>query len=145
VITQTHEEDSIEDIQEDNEEDACEAEFFEHWTQKLWTPIHGTRKPKLTQGRRKPVRARLREGFTLDQLKLVVDHVAVSEFMMGENDSGRAYIEPENFLRNRAKAEQWLAAKPRNGKGSVQRDPVPSDVLARARARGEQAMAGGGE
>jgi hypothetical protein len=121
-ITQTPKEDLEEDqLEEDREEDIRARAIFEYWAAVLWSKVHPKRKPKPSTKRMKPIRARV-ATFTDDELRLVIDAVAASKWMLGENDHGRPFIEPETIFRNSEKVEQWLATKPRQG--GVQRGVV---------------------
>jgi hypothetical protein len=100
--------------------DDAERAVFEHWARVVWPLVHKTGAPRATPKRVSPIRGRLRDGFTVDQLVSVIDAVSRDKFMLGENDRGRPYTEPENFLRNREKVEHWLA-RGRRGTGAEQR------------------------
>lgn len=117
-ITQTPKEDQEEDpIEEDTEEEIARA-VFSYWASALYSKI-SKRKPKRSPERMKHIRARLKDGYTLEELKSVIGHVAASDWHLGQNDHGRPYIEPKTIFPNEAKVDSWLATKPR--RGTVQR------------------------
>jgi len=89
----------------------AERSAFEHWALVVWPLVHKHGHPRATPKRLSKIRARLREGFTVEQLCQVIDTVAKDPFMLGDNDRGRPYIEPENFLRSRERVEGWLARR----------------------------------
>ena len=80
---------------------------FEHWSSTLWKRFHDVA-PKLTDGRRKKIRSRLGEGYTVEQLKAAIDAVTRSPHHMGENDQGKAWIEIDLVFRNAEKVDGWL-------------------------------------
>ncbi len=63
---------------------------------------------KKTEPKIKHINARLEDGFTVDQLKAVIDKVFKTPYMLGENDKKKLFIEIENFFRNTEKVEKWL-------------------------------------
>lgn len=104
-------------------ESDAEREVWEHWTAKLWTAAHGTeRVPRATGRRLTKIRARLGEGFTAADLKRAIDAVAQSTWHLGENDSGKAYIEPETIFRNREKVDEWLSARSGKAPGAAEHE-----------------------
>lgn len=86
------------------------AEVFEHWVVTLYSKHH-KRKPKLTEDRRKPISGRLGEGYSVEELKLVIDAASKSDWHAGENDRGVVYIEPRTIMANAGKVDRWLATK----------------------------------
>lgn len=68
-------------------------------------------KRKKTDVKTSHINARLDDGFTVEQLKQVVDSVFTDEYMLGNNDRGKQYLEIDNFLRNTEKVEKWLMRK----------------------------------
>lgn len=132
VIT---EEDILNTGEEDTEEKKRVRDVFERWSSKLWSKVHPDRQPKASQKRLKPIRARLRDGFTVEQLDTVIARVAGSNWHLGENDQGRVYIEPETIFRNREKVDEWLAAKPALRKGPHTQHGVAAGVDMSGRGR----------
>lgn len=113
-IRQTPKEDPEEDhVEEDPEDDPREREVFEFWATTLWSKKH-SKAPKLTEGRRKHIRARLK-NHSVEEIKQAIRHVAADPFML---DGG--YLEPENFMRTDEKLARWIVRKPPKA-SSVQR------------------------
>jgi uncharacterized phage protein (TIGR02220 family) len=96
-----------------------ELEVFDTWASKLFGKI-SKRKPKRSPERLKHIRARLKDGYSVDELRRVIDHVAANPFMLGQNERGTPYIEPKTIFASAGKVDQWLASKP--PKGKVQTD-----------------------
>jgi hypothetical protein len=65
------------------------------------TPMDGVRA--------KAVRARLRQGFTVERLKKAIDHCARSEWHMGFNPQGRRYDDIADICANEASVEKFEA------------------------------------
>lgn len=84
-------------------DDSREKRVFAHWQSRMGKP-----NAKFTTGRREKIRARLRDGYTVEQLERAVDACAASDFHMGQNDSGTAYNDLTQILRNGEKLEQFL-------------------------------------
>lgn len=83
------------------------AELFEHWRTACGHP-----RAKLTDGRRRKIRARLKEGYTVEQLRQAIDGAAVGAFV---NEQGVKFDDIELICRNGSKVEQFIAragAKP---------------------------------
>jgi uncharacterized phage protein (TIGR02220 family) len=116
-------------VKEDIEEEAAGL-VFDHWSLQLFTKIHPKRKAQRTQKRMDKIRARLRDGITVDELKLVIDNVAGTPFMLGDNDRGLPYIEPSTIFANSEKVETWLAKKPPKNDDRVQRGASDERVAA---------------
>jgi hypothetical protein len=77
---------------------------FEHWRTQM-----GKRSNTIFSGDRKTkVLARLREGYTVDQLKQAIDGYSQSSFHRGENPRGVAYDDLELICRSGAKVEQGI-------------------------------------
>jgi hypothetical protein len=80
------------------------ATIFTHWQTRLNHP-HA----RLTTDRRRRIAARLKEGFTVDQLKAAVDGCAASPFHRGENDHGTIFDSIDLIFRNGEKVEQFAS------------------------------------
>ncbi|GAG21175.1 unnamed protein product, partial [marine sediment metagenome] len=80
---------------------------FEHWKRVMGHPT-----AKFTRERRAKVKARLAEGYTLQQLTAAVDGCRASAHHMGRNDSGTVYDDLELICRNGGKVEGFLSARP---------------------------------
>jgi hypothetical protein len=99
-------------------------EVFEHWRAKLGSP-----KKKLTGDRDRRIRARLREGFTVEQLKTAVDGVLLDDWLMGRDPktNGKNWTGVDTIFKSGSKVEYLveLAEGKRSGRsrpGSKQRD-----------------------
>lgn len=57
---------------------------------------------------RKLVAARLREGFTPEQLCLAIDGCLADPWHQGENDRGKCYDQPRHVFKNEAKVNDFL-------------------------------------
>lgn len=96
---------------EEIREGGAASVVFAHWASHLWIRVHKSGKPKQTAGRMKPIRARLKDGLTVEQLSLAIDAAAATPFYLGENDRGTAYIEPETIFRSVGKVEELLSKR----------------------------------
>lgn len=79
-------------------------EIFAYWQASLSHPT-----AKLTAERRRKVEARLRQGYTVEQIKQAIDGCAASPFHRGENDEGRVYDDLELICRSGSKLENFIA------------------------------------
>lgn len=87
--------------------------IFSYWQERLNHP-----NSKLTAERQRKIEARLREGYTIGQIKQAIDGCASSSFHRGENDQRRSYDDLELICRNGSKLETFIAlAAPRKGSG----------------------------
>lgn len=75
--------------------------LFEHWQQACGHP-HA----KLTENRRRKIQARLREGYTPEQIREAIDGAARAAFV---NDEGRRFDDIELVCRNGSKLEDFIA------------------------------------
>lgn len=78
-------------------------EVFDHWI----TTMGKTSQAKLTDKRKKCVEARLKEGYTVDQIKQAIEGCAKSPHHMGQNDSGTVYDDLTLICRSGDKVEQF--------------------------------------
>lgn len=78
--------------------------IFDYW-QSVMGKANGTR---LTSGRRDKIKARLKEGYTEDQIKQAITGCSKSEFHMGKNDQGIRYNDIDLICRNGQKVEQFI-------------------------------------
>jgi len=93
---------------------------FEHW-QSVLKP-----RAKLDKKRRDKIEARLKDGFTVEQLKRVVDEAKVAPFHSGQNDAGRTYWEPATIFRDAAQVEAFLEGRHR--KKLTSRNPADREA-----------------
>lgn len=117
-----------------------EREVFEYWASKLWSLVHGKRMPRATPSRLSRIRARLRESYTIHDLKRVVDAVSESKWHLGENPNNRAYIEPETIFQNTETVDGWLTKRAGKAPGLIAHEKNASEAdrnLLEAIKRGE--------
>jgi hypothetical protein len=102
-----------------------------------WRATHRHPTAKLDQKRRARIRARMREGFTVDQLSLAIDGAKLDPFLMGEDPrASRVYDGIETLLRDRAQVERLIEL---NGSARPAKRPLavresPSEARARQHA-----------
>lgn len=77
---------------------------FNHWI----TVMGKTAATKLTPARRKKVQARLKEGYTVDQLMTAINGCAKSPFHMGQNDQRTVFDDLELICRSGEKVEGFI-------------------------------------
>ncbi len=87
-----------------------------------WKVEHKHPKAILERKRDAKIRARLREGFTVEQLCQAIKNAKNDGFLMGENADGRTYDDLESLLRSASKVERLLATTSRLATG---RGPAP--------------------
>lgn len=85
---------------------------------------------KHTEPRRAKVNARLDEGYTLEQLRTVLDMAVGDKFWRGQNDRNTPYDDIIHLFRNAARVDQFLAKSRRNLTGGGPVDRVRSDLAA---------------
>lgn len=82
------------------------ASIFTYWKTVMDKP-----EARLTADRRAKIQARLRDGYTEEQIKQAIDGCRASSWHMGENPNGKQYNDLELICRNGAKLESFMAAK----------------------------------
>lgn len=75
---------------------------FDHWRHVMDHP-----KARLTQDRRTKIKARLAEGYTVEDLKRAIDGCKASKYHMGGNDNGTVHDRIGLIFRNGEKVEQF--------------------------------------
>lgn len=95
-------------------------EVFAYWQVQLNHPA-----AKLTPARHRAIETRLREGYTVADLKQAIDGCLASPFHQGKNDQGTVYDDIELICRNGQKVEMFIGKTRRpangvNGKASLQ-------------------------
>jgi len=74
-----------------------------------WVSVMGkTGAAKLTPKRKKSVQARLRDGYTLDQIKNAIDNCRADPWSMGENDRHTQFNDLELICRTGEKLESFI-------------------------------------
>lgn len=93
---------------------SASQQVFNHWVSVLGKPST----VRLTPQRKGKVKARLRDGYTVEQLCQAVDGCKLSNWHMGENERGQPYNDLETILRSGKTVEEHIArldAKTANG------------------------------
>lgn len=93
---------------------------FEHWQQVRRHPT-----AKLDGKRRGKIQARLREGFTAEQLCQAIDGVAKSAWHCGDNPGGKVYDDLVTVLRDAPQVENFLALGAGRPKPGPRPEPPP--------------------
>lgn len=104
-------------------------EVFGHWVAAMGKdpgrPIGKTRAGK--------IRARLREGFSVDELKLAIDGCRASSWHMGDNPEGARYDEVGRIFNNTESVEKFMGRgrkAPANGVGQASIDDLFREAAA---------------
>ena len=87
-------------------------EIFEYWKNTLNHP-----KAIYSNDRINKIKARLKEGFTVDDCKKAIDSISKSPYHMGDNDKNKKYDSVEMIFRNADKLE-WYINNNNNSKKS---------------------------
>ena len=78
--------------------------IFSYWQKKL-----NHKKSKLTKERATKILARLKEGYTEDDLKKAIDGCAASSYHMGQNEQGMVYDSIGLIFRNAEKVDEFIS------------------------------------
>jgi hypothetical protein len=102
-------------------------EVFEHW---LAVTKRDASKTLLTADRKSKIAARLRDGYTVEQLKQAIDGCAKSTFHAGDNDRGQRYDDLTTSLKSGASVSQHIdrLTAPANSNGKRGPAPVSSNA-----------------
>jgi uncharacterized protein YdaU (DUF1376 family) len=90
---------------------------FSHWCRVL---DHGT--AKLSPKRSRLIRARLKEGYTVEQLSAAIDGCRASPFHMGQNETGTRYDDLALICRDAEHVEQFVQLRQGDGRSMTRRD-----------------------
>lgn len=112
-----------------NTTDAADVQaVFEHWQQRLDHP-----QAKLDDKRRKAIKARLADGYTVDELKTAVDGILRDAHKMGNNDRGRKFDDIELACRTAANVDALIELATKGAPAST--TPRGPETLAQKNAR----------
>jgi hypothetical protein len=96
-------------------------DLFTYWQQRC-----GHEQAKLTDERRRKIQARLRQGYTVDQIRAAIDGAAEHAFV---NEEGKRFDDLELICRNGSKLEDFI------GRGSKKGHSADDGFAARLNAR----------
>lgn len=91
---------------------APERDVFEHWLIGWRRVVGGNRPPVLDGKRRARIRARLREGFSVQDLCRACDGMWATPWNIGENPSGKTYTDIELVCRDASHVERFIGGAP---------------------------------
>ncbi len=107
-------------------EAAAVQAVFDHWVR-----VMGKDRSKLDESKAKKIRARLREGFSVDDLKTAIDGCRSSPHHMGQNDTGTPYNSVVSVFKDGTRVEEHVErarrARP-NGNGASHRSQPSLDA-----------------
>jgi len=83
--------------------DAIVSEIYNYW----FLVMQKDGKTKFTAKRKSKIKARLKEGYTEQQIKQAIDGCAASPYHMGQNDNKTIYNDIELICRSGEKVEQF--------------------------------------
>jgi len=91
------------------------VEVFDYWKTKL---NHST--ARCSEDRKRLINGRLKEGYSVADLKRAIDGCAASEWHRGKNDRNRAFDGLDLILRNGSHVDKFIALVPAtNGNGTA--------------------------
>tara|TARA_R110000822_G_scaffold254332_3_gene380628 strand:+ start:256 stop:1053 length:798 start_codon:yes stop_codon:yes gene_type:complete len=85
--------------------DNLSFELFKYWCEVMGKSISTS---KLTSNRDKAIKARLKEGYTVEQIKEAIDGCRKDPFSMGQNDRQKPFNDIQLICRNGEKIESFL-------------------------------------
>lgn len=91
------------------------SEIFDFWRETMGKANN----TKLTSDRRSKIRARLNDGYSVDEIKRAIKNCRASRFHMGENDGGKIHNDLELICRNGSKLEGFRDMKPEPKQGAA--------------------------
>lgn len=93
-------------------------EVFEYWKS-----IHGHPRAILDAKRRRLINDRLKEGFTVESLKLAIDGCKASAWHQGENDRHQVFDDISLICRDAGKVEQFIGYQSEKARAETERKP----------------------
>jgi hypothetical protein len=107
---------------------ASEIRLAAYRIYEYWIKARGkSRRNLFTDERKRKVEARLRGGYTEDDLRRAIDGVARSPHHRGENDTGQVWDDLELICRD-GKHVEMLRDMPDGGRNQLQQEKLPSAV-----------------
>jgi hypothetical protein len=113
------------------------SQVFEHWK----STLQHTR-AKLTPERSKAIRARLRDGYSVEEIKDAIDGCANSPFHQGKNDQHKVHNDLTLICRNGSKLENFIQMKGVDVTNHGNGKPTNEDKLRTILERRTQAATG---
>lgn len=110
----------------DSETRANVERVFAHWV-----TFTGNPRAVLDRKREQRIRARLREGFTPDQLCRAITNARHDRFLMGENKESRVYNGMQTLLRDAEQVERLLALVPNGNRANGDLRPDRAEAVER--------------
>lgn len=83
-------------------------DIFKYWCDVMGKSVSTS---KLNAKREKAIKARLKEGYTVDQIKLAIDGCRKDPFSMGQNDRQKPFNDIELICRDGTKLEGFIGNK----------------------------------
>ena len=93
-------EQDIKDLSSKLDDDA--REIFDHWL-----TVMKKKKSAYSEDRKKKIKARLSEGYTVDEIKLAITNCSNTPHNMGQNENNKTYNDIELICRSPTKLEQF--------------------------------------
>jgi uncharacterized phage protein (TIGR02220 family) len=93
---------------------------FEYWQEKFQHP-----QAKLTPERERVIRARLKDGYTVEEIKRAIDGCHSSPFHMGQNESNKIHDGLDLICRNGSKLESFMSLVSIGSKPQARAAPAP--------------------
>lgn len=81
-------------------------DIFEHWKR-----VMGKDRAKLTPGRKRAIQARIKEGYTKEDIQDAIDGCAAIPYNMGDNPSRKQYNDLTLICRSGEKLEYYMAGQ----------------------------------
>jgi uncharacterized phage protein (TIGR02220 family) len=102
--------------------DPSVLEIFSYWQKAMNHPD-----AKFSSERKRKIKARLKDGYTIEQCKQAIDNCHGSSYHMGGNEEGIVHDDIELIFRNSTKFERFLNLKKDDGHGKDRKDLEPHE------------------
>ena len=86
------------------------SDIFSHWQ-----IVHNHQKAKLDEKRKKKIKARLEEGYSLEDLKSAIDGCKKSPYHQGDNKTNSTYDDLELILRDASHIDKFIKISKQTG------------------------------